>query len=202
MPTRVRVSRVESHGNALRTVQEENDGWLRLFSPTERKKSFQQSFRRALADWRAEFLWRRVSASSVKSAPFNYRLGGNTPMVGPHKGKEKLLNVVGFGRITVTVPSAKKETSPLKIVGNVSFPMGHAVPPEIRAVFLMIPPDEIRWLARRWQKYLSEIQEGRQFQTKGVNKGRFKLSAEQRAEFAGKGGFQVRGISGSSVRRR
>lgn len=198
---RIRVNRTESMGNALRTVQEENDGWLRLFSPAQRKKAYQQSLRDALIAWRQEFLWKRVSAFSVKGPPFNYKLGGNRPMIGPNTGNRKLVNTVGSGRVLVSVPPATRETSPIKISGQVFFPLGHPVPPEISAVFQTIPPDEVRWIARKWQENLTALKSGARSVAKGVNAGRMRLSPEQLA--AMKAGKVARAASvGISASRR
>ena len=188
------------NGNVLRTVQEENDAWLRMFSPAQRKKVYQNSLMDALGKWRKEFLWRRVNATEVKKSPFNYRLGGDTPMIGNNRGNRKLINTIGNGKITVRVPSANKETAPLQITGTIAFPTGHPVPPEIRAVFSIIPPDEIRWIARQWQRNLDKIRQKAGRVTRGVNAGRFKLTPEQTA--AMKEGRARRGVSGRSLRGR
>ena len=198
MARRVEVTR--SKGNVLRSVVDQNDGWVRLFSPAQRRKVYQDTFKQALILWRQEFLWKRVNKTAVKSSPFNYRRGGNTPMIGPNVGSRKLVNVVGGGSVTVRVPTAAKETDPLKITGTMAFPFGHPVVPEIVAVFQTIPPDEMKWIAQKWGELLLQARDQAVSIERGVRAGQLKLSPEQMASMR-RGGRGSGAVGGRSLRR-
>jgi hypothetical protein len=185
----------------MRTVIQENDEWVRLFTPAQRRKLYMETFRHVLSLWRDKYLWKRINAETVKRGPFNYARGGNTPMIGQNVGNRKLINVVGTGSIKAQSPSAKQEIDPFMLSGTVAFPMGHPVINEIPRVFQLIPEDEIKWMVNKWAEVMLDEKNRSTKILKGKRAGQMKLSAAQQKEFRSvkKGGRKLVTVSGRTL---
>src|SRR6056297_914676 len=117
-----------NRGSLKSAIAEKRD-YLALFDPPQRNKFLRLVMFDALDQWRAKYLRRRIEKNSVTRSPFNYKLDTKSPMV----HRDKLIEMIGKGRISVTKPRGEKGFLPFR--AKVALPFGHAVRPEIAKVF-------------------------------------------------------------------
>lgn len=167
----------------IKGVINANREFLEMFDPPQRQKFFTLNLRDALDWWRFTYLRLRIEAESVKRYPFDYKLGGKTPMV--YRGR--LIKVIGTGKINISKPRGKSGFIPFKAA--VSLPFGHPVVPEISKVFRVgaggMLGGEIRAVAKRLADNIAKEANGvkvvnRRDKATGTRKPRYMLSKDQR----------------------
>ncbi len=143
-----------SGNGPLRAVLRRNHAYLSLFAPAVRKKILAKAGRQAVRNWRAMFFVKRFKKEIVSGPPWNYHYGGKHPMIGPHRGNEKLRNVIYRGKIRV-VYKAKGDRFRI----DASLPYGHPVKPYTSRPWLIVPPNEVQFIADELQKGIDAIAE-------------------------------------------
>ena len=168
--------------NTMQIAIRDNEEWLQLMSPAQRRKLIKAAIEAALFKWRREHLWKRISADHVRRPPFNYPSHIPAPMIGWRRpnARDKLMNAIFTGKITGRVPTPKKETDPIQVSGTVAIPMGHAVSRDILRVMQQLPDDELDYIVAQFAEQLTKDKGLVERVPRGKNKGRLRLSPEQR----------------------
>lgn len=163
----------------IRVALEANRDWLNTFDAPLRNRLLRLAGVKVADEIRFKFFPRRIEAQTVKRAPFNYRLGGNSPMV--HRGE--LMRRVFRGKIVASIPRSSPAGA-LALSIKIPTPFGHAVPKEIVQVWKTPQPEEIAFAGRRiGELLLTERGRLEAKSARGRNKTPgLRLSAAQRAE--------------------